>query len=102
MSLYIDVTEFITSLRKTGIERITGELCKHLPSHSAIPIRFDSGRYIALPDNLIPAIGEYFRSSSGSSAPGVLKASVEVTGPPFKVNPSDVILVPELFGSPRD
>ena len=43
MSLYIDLSEFLSNPIKTGIQRISGEICRYLPSGSALPMRLSAG-----------------------------------------------------------
>lgn len=100
MSLYIDLTEFLASLRKTGIERISGEMCRYLPPAMAIPVRFDSDRYVALSPALIEAAGELFRDVSESGVAEIRRLGT-ADGSAIEVLPNDTVLVPEIFGEPR-
>jgi glycosyltransferase involved in cell wall biosynthesis len=101
MSLYIDLTEFLASLRRSGIERISGEICKHAPAESLIPIRHNSDRYLSLPVPLINLVGKYFRDNSGSEASEIRRLAAVDSGLPLKVSKNDIILVPEIFAGPR-
>ena len=101
MSLYIDVTEFLASLRKTGIERISGEICRHLPPNTAIPVRLHSGRYVALPPALIGAIGRYFRETGESGMAEIRRLGAAENGSAIEVSSGDTTLVPEIFAEER-
>jgi glycosyltransferase involved in cell wall biosynthesis len=101
MSLYIDLTEFLTNPITTGIQRISGELCKHLPPSVAIPVRLYSGQYVALPSGLIRAIGEYFRDASESGADKIRQVGAVEKGSVIKVSSDDTVLVPEVFFDPQ-
>jgi glycosyltransferase involved in cell wall biosynthesis len=100
MSLYIDLTELLASLRKTGIERIGGEICRYLPTGTAVPVRFESGRYFALPPALVQAIGGFFRNTVDSGAAEIGRLSAG-RGSAIKLSHGDVFLVPEIFGEDR-
>ncbi len=101
MSFYIDVTEFLTSLRKTGIERIGGEICKYLPPNRAIPVRLHAGRYVALPPALIGAIGRYFGDTDESGIAEIQRLGAVENGSVIEVSSGDTTLVPEIFAEER-
>lgn len=100
MSFYIDLSEFLAVQMKTGIQRITGEICRYLPPEAAIPVRLDKDRFVALPPALISAIGRYFRDEGESGLSEIRRLAVE-TGPAVRVSPNDTVLVPEIFGEQR-
>jgi glycosyltransferase involved in cell wall biosynthesis len=101
MNLYIDLTEFLGNPRKTGIERISGEMCRYLPPNSAIPVRLHAGRYVAFPPALIDVIGGYFRDTSESGPAEIRKLGAVENGSAIRVSQNDTVLVPEIFGSER-
>ncbi len=97
MSFYIDLTEFLINPITTGIQRIIGEICKHTPPDTAIPVRFDSQGYQSLPRSLIDAIASFFRHADSSAAERIRTfASIE-NGSPVTISPQDIVLVPEVF-----
>lgn len=100
MSLYIDLSEFLAVQMKTGIQRISGEICRYLPPDMAIPVRLHSGQYVALSPALIDAIGRYFRDTGESGVTEIRRLAAE-DGPAIEVSPSDTVLVPEIFGEQR-
>ena len=96
MSLYIDLTEFLTNPMTTGIQRIAGEICKYLPPQRAIPIRLHEGRYVALSPKLIEAIGKFFRTASKSEVKAIRRLG-EATSPLIEISGRDIVLVPEVI-----
>ncbi|HEX3685507.1 MAG TPA: glycosyltransferase [Bryobacteraceae bacterium] len=101
MSLYIDLSEFLAVPMKTGIQRISGELCRYLPSGSVIPVRLDGGRFLALPPALISVIGGYFREGGEAGVEEIRRLGGPSCGTPIKIRPEDTVIVPELFGEDR-
>jgi glycosyltransferase involved in cell wall biosynthesis len=101
MSLYIDLSEFLTNPITTGIQRITGELCKYAPPGMLTPVRLDSGKYLAFPPDLIGTIGEYFRQGSQSGAAEIYRLGDFKNGKSVAVTSSDTVLVPEVFDNPQ-
>jgi glycosyltransferase involved in cell wall biosynthesis len=101
MSLYIDLSEFLTSQITTGIQRIAGEMCRYLPPKAAIPVRVHSGTYIALPVALITAIGKYFREPTPSGAAEIRRLGAGESGRPIRLSAADTVLVPEVFDNPQ-
>lgn len=101
MSLYIDLTEFLGSLRKTGIERIAGEICRYLPVDAAIPVRLHLNRYVALPPALIQIIGAYFGDASESTAAEIRRLGTPERGSVIRISNDDAVLVPELLNLQR-
>lgn len=96
MSLYIDLSEFLTNPITTGIQRIAGEICKYLPKDAAIPVRLESGRYAALTSELIEKIGAYFTQGSHTGAGDIYRLREQKTGW-VEVSQRDTVLVPEVF-----
>ncbi len=97
MSLYIDLTEFIEHPITTGIQRIIGEICRYLPIHTAVPLRFQSGRYFALSPALIQVIGNYFGGHRESGIAEIRRLSAVDAASIVKVSAHDTVLVPEVF-----
>ena len=96
MSLYIDLTEFLMHPKRTGIQRVAGELCRHMPPDIAVPIQFTSAGYIALSRDVIGAIAEYFKGDSFNidkfQHPRALRRR-----PILRLLDDDTVLVPEVF-----
>ena len=101
MSLYIDLTEFLTSLRKTGIERIGGEICKHLPPRTVIPVRLVEGKYLTLAPELIEVIGRYFQNADDSGTAEIRKLTAAPGVMPVDLSGEDRLLIPEIFDYQR-
>jgi len=101
MSFYIDLTELLSNPRKTGIERISGEICRNLPPRTAIPIRINADHYVTLPPTLIDIIGGYFRDDNGAGATEIRRLGAVEKGSALKLSPRDTVLIPEIFGDPR-
>jgi glycosyltransferase involved in cell wall biosynthesis len=101
MSLYIDLSEFLTNPIRTGIQRIAGEICRYSPPNAVIPIRFHSGRYVSLPSTLIDAIGKYFRDADESGAAEIRQLGSIESGSAIQMSREDAVLVPEVFDNPQ-
>lgn len=101
MSLYIDLSEFLANPIRTGIQRIAGEMCRHLPPGVAVPVRLSSGGYVALPEKLIRAIGNYFASHGDSGSIEIRQLSKSAGSLPVRLLPEDTVLVPEVFDNPE-
>jgi glycosyltransferase involved in cell wall biosynthesis len=101
MSLYIDLTEFLTNPITTGIQRIAGELCKYMPSDAAIPVRLHNGAYHALPAELIDAIGRYFSNPEKREVAAIQRLGIANEQKRLKVAKGDTVLVPEVIIEPR-
>ncbi len=97
MSLYLDLSEFLTNPITTGIQRIAGEMCRYLPARTAVPVRLHSGGYMALSPALISAIGSYFREGSQLGIAEIRRLGAVESGSPIKVSRDDIVLVPEVF-----
>jgi glycosyltransferase involved in cell wall biosynthesis len=97
MSLYIDLSEFLGNPIRTGIQRISGELCRYLPPNAAIPVRLRSGGYVGFAPELIGEIGEYFRDPKHSGLWEIRRLGAIENGVAVDVSPDDTILVPEVF-----
>ena len=101
MSLYIDLSEFLTNPITTGIQRIAGEMCKHALPNTLIPVRLQSEGYVALPLALIDVIGGHFRAASQAGVAEISRLGAVERGSAVKVSRSDTVLVPEVFNNPR-
>jgi len=97
MSLYIDLTEFLTNPITTGIQRIVGEICRYAPPNAAIPIRIHSGQNLAFSPGLMNVIGSYFRSPGERGTREIRQLSAVENGSPIKVSPGDTVVVPEFI-----
>jgi glycosyltransferase involved in cell wall biosynthesis len=101
MSFFIDLTELLTNPRRTGIERISGEICRHLPTDLAIPVRLHSGRFFAFPPALIDVIGKYFVDDSATGATEIRRLGAIENGSAISVSSTDTVLITEIFGEER-
>ncbi len=97
MSLYIDVTEFLANPITTGIQRVVGEVCKHMPSESAIPVRLHLGSYVALSPSLLHAIGQHFHNPSREGINEIRRLSAVEGTRRVHISQADTVLVPEAF-----
>lgn len=97
MSFYLDLSEFLINPITTGIQRIAGEICRHLPPGSAIPVRFHVDRYITLSPALIDVTGAYFRDPSPARIAEIRRLGAVESGCSIKESRDDVFLVPEFF-----
>lgn len=97
MSLYIDLTEFLANPITSGIQRVVGEICAHMPAETAIPIRLHSGRYFALSQALISAVGRYFRNPGQGGATEIRRLGAIESSAPIQLSREDTVLVPEVF-----
>jgi glycosyltransferase involved in cell wall biosynthesis len=101
MSVFIDLTEFLTNPILTGIQRVTAEICRHWPDDELRPIRLaQSGERVELPQALIGAIAACFKVKHGAAVRRV-RALGEVEGKKLKLGGLDSILVPEVFYDPK-
>jgi len=102
MSLYIDLTEFLTNPITTGIQRIAGEICKYLPLGKAVPICLHEGRYVALSPKLIAAVGRFFAAGGSVHVDEIRRLGAPGNGHPITISStSDIVLVPEVFMESR-
>ncbi|MGI0135190.1 MAG: hypothetical protein ACREBW_09570, partial [Candidatus Micrarchaeaceae archaeon] len=100
MSLYIDLTEFLAKPITTGIQRVAGEICKHLPPETAVPVRLHSRRYTAFSPDLIQTIGMHFANPSESGIAEIRRLGAIERGSRIQISERDTVLVPELFIDP--
>ena len=97
MSLYIDLTEMLANPIRTGIQRVTGEMCRCLPPDSVIPVRLHGERMLALPPALIQAVGAYFRGAGDAGAEKIRRLGDPTDAVEIRLSTGDIVLVPELF-----
>jgi len=100
MSLHIDLTEFLVNPITTGIQRIVGEICRHAPTQTVVPVRLQGDRYISLPAALVDAIKNLFIKGSSHSADEICELGRPENGKPLVLKDQDVVLVPEVFDNP--
>jgi glycosyltransferase involved in cell wall biosynthesis len=101
MSLYIDLTEFLTNPITTGIQRISGEMCKYMPPGMVTPVRLASDGYVALSPDLIDTIGKYFSQGSQIGAAEIYRLGDTKNGLRIAISQGDTVLVPEVFDNPQ-
>jgi glycosyltransferase involved in cell wall biosynthesis len=101
MSLYVDLSEFLINPIRSGIQRIAGEMCRHLPLDSVIPVRLWGEGYIALPPELIRVIGSYFADHGDSGAAEIRRLGAPENGSTVEFSHQDSVLVPEVFDNPE-
>jgi len=101
MSFYLDLSEFLTNPITTGIQRIAGELCKHAPPNTFLPVRLHAGGFVVLPPALINAIGDHFREASQSGVDEIRRLGSVERGSAVGVSEGDTVLVPEVFNNPQ-
>jgi glycosyltransferase involved in cell wall biosynthesis len=97
MSLYLDLTEFLTNPITTGIQRIAGEICRYGDRNAMIPVRLNGDHFVAFPSSLIEAIGNYFRGGSHSGTEEIRHLGAIERGSRIEVSQLDTVLVPEVF-----
>ena len=101
MSLYIDLTEFLANPIKTGIQRITGEICRYLPADALIPLRLSSTGYVTLSSDLIPSIARHFSDAGEQEVQEIRRLGAIESGSVIQPSASDTVLVPEVFDNPQ-
>ena len=65
MGVFVDLTEFLASPHRTGIQRVCGELCRWWPaSISLTPVKLSkSNRLLPMPQETLGLIRQYFEAS---------------------------------------
>jgi glycosyltransferase involved in cell wall biosynthesis len=99
MSLYMDLSEFLSNPIATGIQRIAGEMCKHFPLNAVVPVRIASGAFMALPSPLIEVIGKHFRNVSRSGVEEIKRLASPENSAAITITSEDTVLVPEVFNN---
>lgn len=79
---------------------VAGEICRYLPKGAAIPVRLESGNFVALSPVLIDVIGRYFRDPHELEIAEIRRLAAE-SGTRVKLVREDTVLVPEIFGEQR-
>jgi len=97
MSLYIDLTEFLANPITSGIQRVVGQICRHMPPQAAIPIRLQSGRYFALSHSLISAVGRHFANPGQDGVAEIRRLGAVQHAATVQLSQLDTVLVPEVF-----
>jgi glycosyltransferase involved in cell wall biosynthesis len=108
MKVFVDLTEFLASQNRTGIQRVCGQTCRHWPrGESLTPVKLRSdGKLVQLPPETLSLIREYFEVSY-SRAKGLKDrlAAVSRNAESFEetldLQPDTRVLVPELFYDPN-
>jgi glycosyltransferase involved in cell wall biosynthesis len=101
VSVYIDLSEFLANPVTTGIQRVVCELCKHLQPQAAIPVRLESGNYVALSGELISAIARNFATPSEHAALEIRRLAVAPFRQRVNLSSHDTLFVPEVFYNPE-
>jgi glycosyltransferase involved in cell wall biosynthesis len=100
MSLYIDLSEFLVNPIRTGIQRISGEICRYLPPNTAVPVRVHEGGFVALAPELIGKIGTYFADGGTNTLEEIRRLGAASRGQPIQITTEDIMLVAEVFNNP--
>ena len=107
MKVFVDLTEFLASQNRTGIQRVCGQMCRHWPGAEPLtPVKLRSdGRLVQLPPETLGLIREYFEVSD-SRANGLqdrlaeVSRNAESSEETLELQPDYRVLVPELFYDP--
>ena len=107
MKVFVDLTEFLASQSRTGIQRVSGQLCRHWPGAEPLtPVKLRrDGRLVQLSPETLGFIREYFEVSD-SRTNGLqdrlaeVSRNAESSGETLELQPDYRILVPELFYDP--
>jgi glycosyltransferase involved in cell wall biosynthesis len=107
MKVFVDLTEFLASQNRTGIQRVCGQMCRHWPVGELLtPVKLRSdGRLVQLPLETLGLVRRYFEVSD-SNADGLkdrlAEASREAESSEEIVDlrPDCRVLVPEVFYDP--
>ena len=108
MKAYIDLSEFMASPLRTGIQRVGGELCRFWPQgHELIPVVLTRrGGYTVLPRPALRLIRSYFDAQETTyqrDVAATVRAMSEEAGESgdlLRIDPHVKILVPEMFCEP--
>lgn len=98
----VDLTEFFARPLRTGIQRVSGELCRHWPADSKlVPVMFHEGKLIRMPECARETIVRFF--ARGGPDPGTTSESIRAMAQAALGQGSAVdlregrVLVPEVF-----
>lgn len=97
MSLYIDLSEFLSNPIRTGIQRISGEMCRYMEPDSVVPLRLTPKGYVSLPTALTRAIGRHFSAPGKSELQTIRRLGAPEAGSPVRISARDTVLVAEVF-----
>ena len=106
MSVYFDVSEFITNPLRTGIQRVTAELASHWPDpRELVPVRITrDARMVRLPGSTLAAIDDYFRRPAHQIAESLTRIreimGLSETGPHVPLVRGDSLVCSEVFWDP--
>jgi len=107
MSLLVDLTEFLASPHRTGIQRVCGELCRWWPANVPVsPVRLSNGsRLLRMPPETLGIIRQYFEASGEQV--GLVEASLkdisdraDSSGDAIDLTIGHRVVVPEVFYDP--
>jgi glycosyltransferase involved in cell wall biosynthesis len=106
MTVLVELTEFMTTPLRTGIQRVAGELCRLWPAgHRVQPVMFVPGRgLVALPAETLPIVRRFFEASEDHRGTllellGKIRKDAE-SGPAISIDFQTRLLVPEVFYDP--
>jgi len=100
--IFIDLSEFLTSPLRTGIQRVVGEVCRNWPAEvdaTIVKIGLD-GQLVVVDSKVLPAIVDYFASASGRGAADRIRSladHADQSGERVHLEEGDRLLVPEVF-----
>jgi glycosyltransferase involved in cell wall biosynthesis len=106
MSVYFDLSEFLTNPLRTGIQRVTAELCLHWPDPTElIPVRITRDeRMVRLPGNALAAVEDYFRRPAYQIPESLTRIQemigVSESGPHVPLARGDSLVCSEVFWDP--
>src|SRR4051794_5515103 len=107
MAIYVDLTEFLASPHRTGIQRVGGELCRWWRAEEElIPVKLSaSQKLVALPAHARQAVSDYFSagpSQLDATRARILDMSNDAEREGREVGFSDApVIVPEVFYDQR-
>ena len=107
MGVLVDLTEFLASPHRTGIQRVGGELCRWWPeSVSLTPVKLSKGSHLlSMPHETLGIIRQYFEAS-GDQVIRVeerlreLSHRAESSGTTVDLSAGQKVVVPEVFYDP--
>ncbi len=108
MTVYVDLTEFMTIPRRTGIQRVAGELCRFWPQgHELIPVVLSKrGGYAVLPNPALHLIRRFFDSDDATlrdeltASVRAMSAEAANSSALLPMDRRFKVLVPEMFCDP--
>lgn len=108
MKAYIDLTEFMEIPRRTGIQRVAGELCRFWPAgHELVPVVLARrGGYAVLPLSVLHLIRRYFEAheaagrAAATAAIRAVNEDAAESGDLLRIEGGVKVLIPEMFCHP--